>query len=326
MTRYIFIIFFAVVLISDSGCKKKSGFDATTKSQSDFVGTWQGNISTFKDNKLLSEKGKVVIYRESDENLSGIIFMGTTLVFHEFQFNNGTLYFKIPCNDPLNPNCQTWNLGGFAIFSEEGKIDLRISGNECGPFGSEYVDWHGTLAQKVVPADSVSYFSFAAKSNSWTYKTTLKNGDSCQVMKTISDNPSSNYYLGTFTQTCGGPAKTLKWSVAPAAFTVINDSAISLHTITFPIDAKPGVVYTNIIHADTTTVTLVDTNLLITTPAGTFNCFRFKYTEPVVSGPIKVKKIAWIWLSNHYGIIRQEVGNPVDSTSFKIQVLNGKSF
>ncbi len=328
MTRCFLIIIIAVILIPFAGCKKKSSFDPTVKGQSDFIGTWRGSISTFKNNKLLKETGDIVIYRESPDYLSGIIFMTDIHVFHEFQFVNGTLYFKVTNNDPSNPNCQTWNLGGYAVFSEAGKIQVRISGNECGAFGSEYVDWSGILAQKQVSADSIRYNCFAKTGNSWTYKTTLKNGDSCQVQKQINTNPTNNGYLGVSTQTCGWAwaARTLKWNVSPSTFSILNDSALSLRAFSFPIDAKINVVYSSYLQTDTTTVTMVDTNVMVTTGAGNLKCNRFRYTEHVVSGDSTYTRIAWLWLNNQFGVIRQEVQNPADSTSVKTQVLSTKNF
>ena len=318
----------AVLIIPFSGCKKNKGFDPLTKGSDDFIGTWQGTISTFKNNKVIKEKGDVVIYRESADYLAGIIFMNETLSFTEFQFLNGTLYFRIPCNDPLNPNCQTWNLGGYAVFAEDGKIDFRLSGNECGSYGSEYVDWNGTLMQKQVDPDSIQYFDFARTGNSWTYKITLKNGDSCHVQKQIITNAPTWNFQGLSAQTCGWNAAnmTLKWGVAPSQFSIVNDSTLSLKAFTIPINAKPGVVYKSVLHSDTTTLTLVDTNLTTTTAAGIFTCSRFKYTEPAYSGDLRYTKTAFLWLNNRYGIIRQEVENPADPTDIVIQVLYSKNF
>ncbi len=328
MKRYLLLVACVVMMIPFSGCKKKQSFDPTTKSQDEFIGTWRGTISTFKNNRLMKESSEVVIYRVSEEYLSGIIFMNSTLVFSEFQFLNGTLYFRVPCNDPSNPNCQTWNLGGYAVFSETGKIDFRISGNECGPFGSEFVDWNGMLAQIQVDPDSIMYYNFAKAGNSWDYKITLKNGDTCQVQKQINESPSDYFFQGVSTQNCGwsGTNMSLKWSVAPSNFTIGNDSTLCQNSFTFPINAKQGVVYTYIIHNDTTTITMVDSNLVVTTPAGNFNCARFRYTEPVMAGAIKITKTAWLWLNNRYGVIKQEVDNPVDSLDIKTQVLSSKNF
>lgn len=327
MKNYLLILLSAIFLIPILGCKKKS-FDPTVKTREDFIGTWIGTITTFKNNKLIKESGTVVIYQDASTNgLSGILFMKATSVFHEFQFVDGTLYFKVVNNDPLNPICQNWSLGGFVVFSEESTVQITITGNECGPQGSEFVNWVGTMAQTQVPPDSVKYYNFAKSGNSWTYKVTLKNGDSCSVQKQINQVSSSYIYTGAITQTCGwlGQNSTFKWNVSPAGFSIVNDTTLCYWPFSFPINAKKGVVYNTIFNADTTTMTLLDTNQVINTPAGNFTCVWFRYTEPVISGMTKITKTSYLWLNNKYGIIRQEVANPVDSTDVQVQVLTAKS-
>ncbi|MFZ4521578.1 MAG: hypothetical protein ACOYNC_07725 [Bacteroidales bacterium] len=328
MKNYLLVLISAILLFPIMGCKKKS-FDPTTKSREDFIGTWKGTISTFKYNKLLKEYGTIMIYPgESGTSLTGIIFMKETNIFHEFQFVNGTLYFNVENSDPANPFCQNWSLGGYAIFSEEGKIDIKITGNECGDVGTEYVNWVGTMAQTLVSADSLESNHFAKTGNNWIYKVTRKNGDSCQVQKSIVISASNYLNTGATTQSCGwnGISLAFKWSVPPSGFTVINDSTLCNRQFTFPINAKPGVVYSNFGTSDTTTVSLVDTNIVVATPAGTFMCNKFRYTEPARSGLTSVTRTAYIWLNNAYGIIRQEVVNPVDSTDIQLQVLYSKNF
>lgn len=328
MKTYLLIIIGAIFLIPFSGCKKKS-FDPSGKSREDFIGTWQGSISTFKNNKSWTENGSVVIYDDvANKTLSGIIFMKETRVFHEFQFVDGTLYFKVINNDPTNPICQTWNLGGYAVFSAEGKLDIRITGNECGQIGSEFVNWVGAMVQTQVSADSVKYYNFAKSGNSWSYKITLRSEDTCVVQRQVNQVSASYLFSGATSQTCGwaGQTWTFKWNVTPAGFSIVNDSTISYKPITFPIDAKPGVVYNSYIKNDTITVTLTDVEQLITTPAGNFTCVRFMYTEPVYSGILKMRKIAYLWLNNRYGIIKQEVLNPADVTEIQVQELLTKNF
>jgi hypothetical protein len=328
MKNHLLILLCSIFLISGAGCKKKS-FDPTTKSQEDFIGTWKGGISTFKNNQLLKEYGTMVIYPNGTNSmLSGILFMTETSVFHEFQFVDGTLYFKVDNNDPENPTCQNWSLGGFAEFSEEGKLDITITGNECGQHGNEFVNWVGSMSQYPVSQDSLKYFNFAKTGNSWTYTVTLKDGTSCQVQKQISSVSSSYIFNGAISQTCGwsGQTRQFNWNVNPAGFSIINDSSLSIKPIAFPINAKPGVVYSTFLNNDTITVTLLDTNYLVTTPAGDFTCFRYRYTEPDYADSLKVTKTAYLWLNNRYGIIKQEVVNPVDSTDIQLQVLSSKSF
>jgi hypothetical protein len=328
MKSHLLILISAVFLIPFLGCKKKS-FDPTGKSQADFIGTWTGSISTFKNNKVIKETGTLVIYNDLGNNLlTGILFMKETSVFHEFQFVNGTMYFKVENSDSASPFCQNWNLGGYAVFSETSKMDINISGNECGDIGKEFVSWTGSVVPASVSDDSVQYYNFATAGNSSTYRVTLKNGDSCQVQKQVSQASANYLFSGATSQTCGwaGQTKTFSWKVSPAVFSFVNDSTLGFKSFTFPINARPGVVYSTIVNHDTTTVTLLDTNLVMTTPAGSFNCMYFKYTEPVNSGILKVNRTAYLWLNNRFGVIRQEVVNPVDSTDVQLQVLLSKNF
>jgi hypothetical protein len=328
MKSYLLILISAMFLISFSGCKKKS-FDPAGKDHQDFIGTWAGSISTFKNNQLLKEYGTMVIYPDASNNtLSGILFMKETSVIHEFQFVNGTLYFKVVNNDPDNPFCQFWSLGGFAVFAEEGKIDINISGNECGAHGSEFINWVGSMKQIQVSADSLKYFSFAKSGNSWIYKVTLMNGDTCQLKKEISQVSGRYLFSGAVTQTCGlsGQNMTFKWNVTPSEFSIIYDTTISYKPFTYPINAKPNVVYNSYVLNDTIQLTLLDTNAVLTTPAGTFSCVRFRLTEPVYSGNLKITRTAYIWLNPRYGVIRQDVVDPVELTDIQYILLTSKGF
>ena len=328
MKSYLIIMVLAVSMLPFTGCKKKS-FDPTGKSREDFIGTWKGSISTFKNNKLLNEYGTIVIYPDAGgSSVSGILFMKETNVFHEFQFVDGTLYFHVENTDPTSPLCQNWNLGGFIVFKAEGELDIRITGNECGQIGNEFVNWVGTLFSDPVSADSIKYYNFAKTGNSWTYNVKVKNGDSCQVQKQVSQASGNYIFTGHTTQTCGWPGQTMtfRWEVNPAGFTLIVDSTLADKPLLFAINAKPGVVYASYSNNDTTTVTLLDSSLVETTPAGTFECSRFRYTEPVYSGQMKTTRTSYIWLSNRYGVIRHEVINPVDSTDVIFQLLTSKNF
>jgi hypothetical protein len=119
---------------------------------------------------------------------------------------------------------------------------------------------------------------------------------------------------------------TFKWNVSPSGFSIVNDTTLSEKPFTFPINAKLGVVYSAYYNSDTTTVTLTDTNVVVPTPAGNINCVRFRYTEPVYSGLIKIKRTGYLWLNTRYGVIRQEFLNPVDTSSVKLQELSVKNF
>lgn len=329
MKNNLLILLCAFCLIVSGGCKKKTGFDPSTKTQNDFVGSWRGVITAFKNNQYLKQNGLVVIYPDAGGNtLSGILFAKETSVFRVFQYTSGTIYFKVECNDPKNPKCQNWSLSGYAVFLDETTLDLRISGNECGDYGNEYISWSGSMASVQVPADSVRYFSFAKTGNNWTYETLMNNGSVCQLQRLIGAMPSDYYFTGTVNQTCawGGLLKALRWSVTPDRYTINHDSTLTLHPVTFAIDAKPGVVYTSILNLDTTTVTLLDTNTLVNTVAGDFLCDRYRYTEPVVTDAGKIYRSSLFWISKKFGVIKQEVDNPVDTIDIRSQVLTAKNF
>jgi len=328
MKRYLIVVTALIFLIPFTGCKKKS-FDPSSKSHSDFVGTWKGIISTFKDNKLVQENGSVVIYPNSDNTLlSGIVFLKETSVFREFQFINGTVYFKVINYNPSSPLCQNWSLGGYVVFADENTMEIRITGNECGQVGSEYVNWSGNLVKTQVPADSVKYFNFGSVGNSWTYQVFMKNGDSCSMQKQISQVSSLYQYSGGITQSCGWPGQTrsFKWNVTPDEYLVSNDSTLSEKPFSFPIYARIGATYYTSINKDTATVTLMDTNQVVITPAGEFRCSRFRYSEPVYRSGVKTNRVAYLWLNNRYGVVKQEVSNAIDSTDSQRQVLTTKSF
>ena len=136
------------------------------------------------------------------------------------------------------------------------------------------------------------------------------------------------FFTGTTSQTCGwtGQDITFKWNITPSEFSIVDDTTFSNNPFSLAIYAKPGVVTTGYSNNDTTTVTLLDKNLLITTPAGTFTCDRYKYTEPDSSGIYRITKTTYFWLNVKYGIIKQEVANPVDPTDIQLQVLFSKNF
>jgi hypothetical protein len=119
---------------------------------------------------------------------------------------------------------------------------------------------------------------------------------------------------------------TFRWGVSPSEYSILIDSTLCEKSFTFPINAKPGVVYRRIVNSDTTTVTLLDTNFVLPTPAGTFTCFRYRYTEPVYSGVTKTTRTSYLWLNNKYGVVKHEVLNPLEADDILVQVLTAKNF
>ena len=95
MKKYPTLLLLSILILLTAGCKKKS-FDPTSKSPSDFIGTWEGTLTTFKNNTLMKETGNFLIYPEEGGTLlGGIIYLSETRVFKQFQFANGTLYFRV---------------------------------------------------------------------------------------------------------------------------------------------------------------------------------------------------------------------------------------
>ncbi|HPS61753.1 MAG TPA: hypothetical protein PLK82_01765 [Bacteroidales bacterium] len=327
MKKYFLIAIGLLMLIPFAGCKKK-GFDPASKTLQDFIGTWEGSITTFKENKLLKESGTVVIYSDpGGSTLSGIFFMKETRVFHEFQFVDGTFYFNVENNDPENPFCQRWSLSGFAVFSAEGKIDIRLTGNECGDIGGEFVNWTGTLNTRQVQTDSIRYYNFGGNNRKWGYKITLDDADSCTLEKTILSGGMDYYFAGMNVQTCNWTGMSaIKWTVTPAMFTIQLDSSVADKPVSFPISAKFGVTYHSYLAPDTVTVKKVDTAAIVVTPAGTFTCAKFEITEPVYRSNVKNIRTSWFWINNRAGIVRYEVANPVSPTDIGVMVLKEKNF
>ena len=328
MKRTIFPTLILVVILIITGCKKDS-FDPSSVGLSDFSGTWSGTLTTFKNNKLMKEQGLFLIYpAEGGASMEAIIYARDTRVFRQFQFQGGTLYFKVVNPDPANPTCQNWNLGGYVSFADEKTLSIRISGNECGLIGSEFVDWSGSLVKSSATMDSLPCFTFAKTGNNWSYVVTKATGDTCELQKLIGSKSGSYYFGGESTHSCGWPMQNipLKWTVSPSEFTIREDLSLTRHEIYIPVYAKYGVTYRSYPYPDTVTLTLTDTNLYITTVAGNFFCNKYRYTESSVINNVRNTRISDIWLDHHNGIIRQEVTSPNDTSDIIRQVLKTKSF
>lgn len=321
-----FVLVVITILALMQGCKKKE-FDPSAKSAPDFLGTWTGELTTFKDNVLSKERGIVMIYpEEGGSTLSGIIYLKEIRAFKQFQFQGGTLYFKVVNNNPDNPLCKTWNLSGYASFSDESTLDFRITGNECGYIGNEYVEWAGSLRLSPETQDSLEYFSFTQPSNNWTYKVEKVTGDTCQLQKLLATQTGFYLFNGESTHTCGWPATNipLKWMVNPAEFTVFNDATLVRHELTIPVWALPGVIYTRRTTTDTITLTLLDKENSVVTDAGTFLCNRYRYSETIAHDGIRTTRTSYLWVDYRNGIIRHEVVNPTDTTGIISEVLKSK--
>jgi hypothetical protein len=323
------ILLFSALILLGTGCKKKS-FDPTAMSQQDFIGTWTGQLTTFKNNKLTKEHGNILIFPEEGGTLlGGIIYLSETRAFREFQFQNGTLYFRVFNTDPTSPTCQNWNLSGYASFLDETTLDIRISGNECGSIGSEYVDWSGSMNRSSAVKDSLPCFTFAKTSNNWTYEVYKDNGDSCQVQKLLAQKTGDYQFTGESTHSCGWANQNIpvKWNVSPAEFFIKEDATISSLPITIPIYAKQGVVYPSYFNSDTVTLTLLYSNQTVNTAIGNFNCNQYRFTETITDTTgQRLNRMTYLWVEYHYGIIKHLVIDPVYKTDIKLQLLKAKNF
>jgi hypothetical protein len=90
--------------------------------------------------------------------------------------------------------------------------------------------------------------------------------------------------------------------------------------------AKYGAVYKSFPYPDTVTLTLLDSNKAVSTPAGNFLCNYFKYTETGKRYGTKTTRTSYLWIDYHFGVIRYEAINPFDSSGIIRQVLKSKNF
>src|SRR5512138_1229874 len=129
-----------------SGCTKESSYDPSTATLDDFVGTWRGTLSAFKNNQTIHRSGDIIFYYPAGSNrLAGIMVVDQVYVLEEIQFKNGVFYFSVLNSDTLNPLCLNWNLAGYASHTNPQQIYAYISGNECGILGKEFVGYEGNF-------------------------------------------------------------------------------------------------------------------------------------------------------------------------------------
>ncbi len=327
MKRLLFFAVPAFFILLFGGCKKCDCFDPSTYVQSDFIGTWKGTLTTFKDNKSVKKSGDVVIYQAAS-GLEGILNMEGVYRLVGQQFNNGFWYFNVVCSDTLNPECSNWSLSGFASFSEPEHIDFHMAGNECGTLGKQYVNWEGTLAMYSDLPDPALYYSFGKQGNAWNYLINKVNTDTCSLQQKITETPSAGLFNGGISNSCGWPwqHKVFYWYVDPAMYTVYDESGSGSVAASFPIDVIPGRVYTYIHGNDTTQVTLVSRYQELTLPAGKFICTKYRVVEPADSVKSTTKTDYFLWINNQYGVVKKEVTAPYGPNDISTQLLISKNF
>jgi hypothetical protein len=321
------IIFLVLTLLCIAGCKK-SKFDSTKSSKSDFVGTWHGSISTFRHNQTVTKSGDFIIFFNSTQyTLLGLLILDETNIIQMTQFNSGTFYFSVLCNDPENATCQNWSLAGFAKLEEQGKMDIYISGNICGLLGDQFVDYTGTMNQTSPNPDSSYLYTFARAGRQWNYKITLVNNDTCHVQDNLISAGFSNIYQGQNLNSCGWQPPSFNYYcfASPLYFQYILNPDPSTVYSEFPIDAPLNSQRIFAYEPDTTYVTLVTESENVTVPAGTFSCREFKLDCRVHSAGNHLVS-GYYWLNNQYGVIKYEPLGITQLTDIAIKELLSKNF
>jgi hypothetical protein len=309
------------------GCKKCDCFDSSGKVPSDFIGTWKGTVTAFKDNKTEKKSGELIIY-QSAGGLEGILNMEGVYRLVGTQFSNGFWYFDVICSDTLNPQCSNWSLTGFGVFSEAEHIDFHMAGNECGTLGKQYVSWEGTLAMYSDTPDPAYYYNFGKQGNTWNYLINKVSTDTCALEQKITGTPSAGLFNGTVANTCGWPWQhnLFYWYIDPVMFTIYDPSGSGAVAASFPIDVTPGTVYSYIHGNDTTRVTLVARYQEVSVQAGKFICSKYRVVEPADSVKSGTNTDYFLWINNQYGIIKKEVTTPYGPNDISTQLLINKNF
>lgn len=321
------IIILLLAALDFTGCKK-SKFDSTKASKSDFVGTWQGSISTFRHNQTEIKTGNLLIFfTASQYSLTGLLILDETNIIQMTQFNTGTFYFSAICNDPENVQCQNWSLAGFAKLEEQGRMNLYISGNICGPLGDQFVDYSGTMTQISPNPDSSALYTFARAGRQWKYKVTFVNNDTCEVQDILTSAGPPEIYQDQNLNSCGWqpPSYSAYWYASPLYFQYIYSPDPSTVIANFPIDALVNMQRIYINDPDTTYMTLVTESENVSSPAGTFNCRKFRMECRVHSAGNHLVS-GYYWLNKQYGIIRYEPLITTQLTDISKKELLSKNF
>jgi hypothetical protein len=310
-----------------SGCKKdSSSYDPSTATLNDFVGTWRGTLSAFKNNQKVNRSGDIIFYpNAAGDRLSGIMILDQVYVLEEIQLKNGVFYFNVLNSDTLNPLCINWNLSGYATHTSDQEIHAYISGNECGILGKEFVSYDGNFGLMNPEPDSTAFYSFGAQGHQWTYDIVLQSTGSCQLQQQITADNGNGMFTGDQTNGCGWAwtTKPLKWSVTPMRFSVLADTSNEI-LYSYYLDARPESTYIFTPGDQVNTVQMI-TMEAITVPAGTFKCTKFMVQISINGGLFPVQK-GYYWLSNTAGIVKYQSLLSGDTTNIVTQSLASKNF
>lgn len=309
-------------------CKKENNGQINAN-RSDFTGTWKGELVTYSYGHKIVQKYIWVVYtNQSNGRLEGLLTMHETNKLEEIQFSDGKWFFRIVNSDSLNPQCREWSFAGFAGFNSEGVVEFNLAGNKCGPIGDQFVEWGGTMTKVSDGLDPDNHFGFIKDGNSWNYKITRNNQDTCALNYQVGALTPTGTYKGTMTNQCdwNWAEKQFSWAIDPGRFTVLTEETTKLPSTVFTLDMITDKIYHFRDGEAVTSTVLLKRNELVNVPAGKFTCNKYQvetnYDGDLQSGNI----VSYYWISNRYGIIKREVLNPADSTSLKYQVLTSKNF
>jgi hypothetical protein len=311
-----------------TSCKKSDGFNSSSATKGDFIGTWRGKLSAFKNNQTITLTGDIVFYYEPNgTTVSGLMSFDKSYVIVPFQFANGTYYFSVINSDTLNPDCQNWSLQGSIKLFAPDSASVSLAGRECGPFGEEWVNYTGTMGHYSNEPDPADYFSFAKTGNQWTYDVVLNSATSCQLNQSVTTNPGDYLFEGQVTNDCGWPFSTqsLKWYVSPIQYTVYSDSVANQVLYAFYLDARPATPYKFYPGQDTITLWLMEQKDEVIVPADTFTCMKF-YIERRIHSNGSSLETGYFWVSNTAGIVRYQATTMGSSSSIQSQLLSSKNF
>jgi len=317
-----------LIVCALAACNKTDN-SLINKQRSDFIGTWKGNLVNYDHGKRVVQKYEWMVYTDSTNGrLAGLLTLTETNRLEELQFSDGTWYFRVVNSDSLNPSCREWNFAGYAKFGTEGTIEFNLAGNKCGPIGDQFVSWGGTMSKVSDTLDPAAHFDFIRGGNSWTYKITKNNSDTCTLGYNITADLKNGVFEGMMTNQCNWnwSEKHFSWAIDPSRFSVLPNDTSAIPLSVFTLDMTLGKVYRFRSGFNISITALLKRNEEVTVPSGKFVCNKYQVESYMEWDTPSSSILSYYWISNRYGIVKREVLNPADSTSLKLQVLTWKNF
>ena len=103
-SKIVFFLLITGLIFPETSCKKSDSYDSSKAVTGDFIGTWTGKVSTFKNNHTIVLAGDIVFYYEPDgTTVSGLMSLDKVYLIIPFQLANGTYYFSVVNSDTLDP-------------------------------------------------------------------------------------------------------------------------------------------------------------------------------------------------------------------------------